>query len=203
MPPYTILLVEDDRLILHTLARGLRDAGYHILEADSAERAMQICAETHPDLALLDMRLPGMSGIGFAKWLKATLDIPFLFLSAYGDPEIVLKGAELGALGYLVKPLDIPQILPSIKTALLRSQEIQKLQQSEINLCTALKTSRSISMAVGLCMERFEIGADESFEALRAYCRSNREKMVDVADKIIKDRQEIDLTPYLPNHPET
>ena len=198
-----ILLVEDDRLILHTLARGLRDAGYHILEADSGESAMQICAEVRPNLALLDVHLPGMSGIDFAQWLKTTLDVPFLFLSAYSDPEIVLKGAELGALGYLVKPLDIPQILPSIKTALLRAQEIQKLHQTEINLCTALKTSRSISMAVGLCMEKFGIGADESFEALRAYCRSNREKMVDVADKIIKDRQEIDLTPYLPNHPET
>ena len=198
-----ILLVEDDRLILHTLARGLRDAGYRILEADSGESAMQICAGTRPDLALLDMRLPGMSGIDFAQWLKTTLDVPFLFLSAYDDPEIVLKGAELGALGYLVKPLDMPQILPSIKTALLRAREIQKLHQAEINLCTALKTSRSISMAMGLCMEKFGIGADESFEALRAYCRSNREKMLDVADQIIKDRHGVDLTPYLSNHPRT
>ena len=203
MPPYTILLVEDDRLILHMLARGLRNAGYHTLEADSGEDAMQICAETRPDLALLDMRLPGMSGADFALWLKTTLDVPFLFLSASSDPEIVLKGAELGALGYLVKPLDMPQIIPSIKTALLRAQEIQQLHQTEISLCTALKTSRSISMAIGLCMEKFGIGADESFEALRAYCRSSREKMVDVADQIIKDRQGVDLTPYLPNHSKT
>lgn len=192
-----ILLVEDDRLILHTLAAGLRDAGYRILEADSAERAMQACMEIRPDLALLDMRLPGMHGADFARWLKNTLDVPFLFLTAYGDPETVRKAAESGALGYLVKPLDIPQIIPSVKTALLRGQEIQKLRQAEFNLSIALKTSRSISMAVGLCMEQYGIGADESFEALRAYCRSNRMKMPDAADRVIRNRGGIDLAPYL------
>ena len=136
MPIYTILLVEDDRLILHTLANGLRNAGYHILEADSGESAMQLCTgEGRPDLALLDMRLTGMSGIDFARWLKKTWGTPFLFLSAYNDPKIVTNAAELGALGYLVKPLDIPQILPSLRIALQRAGEIHKLQQAKIDLC--------------------------------------------------------------------
>ena len=199
----TILLVEDDRLVLHTLARGLRDAGYRILEADSGETAMQLCSENHPDLALLDMRLTGMSGIDFAQWLNATLGTPFLFLSAYGDAETVEAAAKLGALGYLVKPLDVPQVLPAIYTALQRAREIQKLHQTELDLSTALKTSRNISIAVGLGMEKFGIGADESFEALRAYCRNKREKMVDVADQIIKGGQGVDLAPYLSNRSKT
>jgi response regulator NasT len=199
----TILLVEDDRLVLHTLARGLRDAGYRILEADSGEAAIQLCSENHPDLALLDMRLTGMSGMDFARWLKTTLGVPFLFLSAYNDTETVTAAAELGALGYLVKPLDVPQILPAIHTALQRAWEIQELQQAETNLSTALKTSRSISMAIGLLMQRFGTGADETFEALRAYCRSNRKKMIEVADLIVEQRQEIDLTPYLSSHLKT
>lgn len=194
----TILLVEDDRLILHTLAIGLRGAGYHILEADSGECAIQLCTEaSRPDLALLDMRLTGMSGIDFAQWLKKTWDVPFLFLSAYDDPKIVTDAAELGALGYLVKPLDIPQILPSIRVALQRAEEIQKLHQAEIDLCTAMKTSRTISTAIGLLMEQFGIGAGEAFEALRGYCRSNRRKMIEVAGHIVESRQQIDLTPYI------
>jgi response regulator NasT len=195
----TILLVEDDRLILHTLASGLRDAGYGVLEADSAECAVQICLESRPDLALLDMRLPGMLGADFAVWLKNSLDIPFLFLSAYGDSETVKRASEVGALGYLVKPLDISQILPSITTALLRGQEIRKLRLAEVNLCTALKTSRSISMAVGLCMEKYGIGADASFEVLRAYCRSSRTRIPDVAEQIVMGAPGIDLSPYLEN----
>lgn len=198
MPIHTILLVEDDRLILLTLAQGLSDAGYLVLEAESGEEAMRICAEENrPDLALLDMRLTGMSGIDFARWLKNTLDVPFLFLSAYDDPEIVADAAGLGALGYLVKPLNIPQILPSIRTALQRATEIQKLQQTEIDLSTAMKTSRTISMAIGLLMERLGTGADETFEALRAYCRSNRKKIVEVADQIVKNGLKIDLSHHL------
>ena len=200
MTQSTILLVEDDRLILHTLARGLRGAGYHILEAGSGESAMQLCTEeSRPDLALLDMRLTGMSGIDFARWLKETWNVPFLFLSAYNDTEIVTDAAALGALGYLVKPLDIPQILPSIRTALQRAEEIQKLQQTEIDLCNAIKTSRTISMAIGLLMQQFGIGSDEAFDALRAYCRSNRKKVIDVAEQIVEKSLGIDLSPHLKN----
>lgn len=197
----TILVVEDDRLILHMLAEGLRNAGYHVLGADSGEDAMRLLAQAHPhpypDIALLDMRLPGMSGIDLAQWLKNTMDIPFLFLSAYSDLEAVNKAVEFGALGYLVKPLDMPQILPSISTALQRSREMRQLQQTEINLSAALKTSRNLSVAIGLCMERFGAGADETFDALRAYCRDNRCKMVDVVAQLVERHQEIDLTPYL------
>ena len=193
----TILLVEDDRLVLHTIARGLKAAGFRILEAESGETAMQLCLKNRPDLAVLDMRLADMSGIEFAQWLKSTLGVPFLFFSAYDDLQIVEDAAKLGALGYLVKPLDVPQMLPTIRTALQRAQEIQRLQQAEIDLSTALKTSRSISMAIGLLMQRFEIGADASFEALRAYCRSNRMRMIDVAIQIVERNQMVDLVPYL------
>lgn len=193
----TILLVEDDRLVLHTIAKGLRAAGFRTLEADSGEMAAHLCLKDRPDLAVLDMRLSGMSGIDFARWLKTTLGVPFLIFSAYDDTEIVEDAAELGALGYLVKPLDVPQMLPTIRTALQRAQEIQKLQQAELDLSTALKTSRCISMAIGLLMQRFEIGADASFDALRAYCRSQRLRMIDVATQIVESGQWIDLNPYL------
>jgi AmiR/NasT family two-component response regulator len=64
-------------------------------------------------------------------------------------------------------------------------------------LSTALKTSRSISMAIGLLMQRFDSGADETFEALRAYCRSNRIRMVDLANQVVEHKQDVDLSPYL------
>lgn len=192
----TILLVEDDRLVLHMLATGLQAAGLDVQAADSGEKAMLLCADHRPDIALLDMNLPGMSGIDFAKWLKTVAYVPFLFLSAYNDEKTINAAAELGALGYLIKPLDVSQILPSIHTALKRAEEIRKLQQTETDLNTALKTSRSISMAIGLLMQRFATAPDETFEALRAWCRSNRRRMGDVAEQIIDHRLEIDLRPF-------
>ena len=194
-----ILLVEDDRLVLYSIARGLRDAGFEIIEADSGEMAMQLCSNNRPDLALLDMHLPGMSGIDIARWLKTTLDVPFLFLSAFSDPETVQTAGELGALGYLVKPLDVAQVIPAIRTGLLRAQEIQKLHQSEIDLNSAIKSSRSISLAIGILMPRFDGDADETFGALRTYCRSNRKRMVDVAEQIVSQNLQIDLAPYFDN----
>lgn len=196
----TILLVEDDRLVLHTLARGLRDAGYRILEADSAETAMQLCTAQQPDLALLDIRLPGISGIDFARWLKSTPGVPFLFLSAFNDAETVNAAVELGALGYLVKPLDVLQVLPSIRTALQRAAELKQLYKSELDLGIALKTSRNISMAIGLLMQRFGSNSDETFEALRVYCRSQRKRMSDVAEQVVEHRHVVDLAPHLGKH---
>ena len=104
-----ILVVDDDRLILATLAKGLRQADYGVSEANSGEDALRLASAVKPDLALLDMRMPGMSGIELAQRLTSD-EIPFIFLSAYGDAEIVKQAAEHGALGYLVKPLDVPQI---------------------------------------------------------------------------------------------
>jgi response regulator NasT len=158
---------------------------------------MQLCTGYQPDLALLDVGLPGISGIDFARWLKSTLNVPFLFLSAFNDTETVNAAVELGALGYLVKPLDVLQVLPSIRTALQRAAELKQLYKSELDLGLALKTSRHISMAIGLLMQRFGTNGDETFEALRSYCRSERKPMRDVAELVVEHRQIVDLAPYL------
>lgn len=193
----TILLVEDDLLILHSLAVGLSKAGYRIMEADSAEAAMQLCSNSRPDLALLDIGLPDMSGIDFARWLIATVDVPFLFLSAYNDPETVAASVDLGALGFLVKPLNNSQVLPSIHAAMKLATNIQKMQETELDLRIAFKTNRIINLATGLLMQRFGIDANETFDAFRMYCRSKEQKMTDVAELIVEHRYEVDLTPYI------
>ena len=101
-----LLLVDDDLLILRTMARGLREAGYRLSEAESAEEAMQICAETRPDLAVLDIRMRGLSGLELGQWL-ARRDISFLFLTAYDDPAFVRETPE-GRPIPLVDPAGAP-----------------------------------------------------------------------------------------------
>src|SRR3970282_1991398 len=145
-----ILVVDDDRLVLAALAEGLRTAGYRVTSVASGADALGV-TDT-PDLALLDVRMPGMSGIELGRKLREQGGIPFLFLSAYGDQEIVKQATGEGALGYLVKPLDVQQIVPEIEAALARGSDIKKLRESEAQLNTALAGSRDISMAVGLLM---------------------------------------------------
>ena len=115
MPGHRLLIADDDRLILSTLGQGLRDAGYEILEASDGKAAVHLCEPAQPALAVLDVRMPGMSGVEAAHLIRQNTDIPIMFLSAYGDMEIVKLAIEEGALGYLVKPVDITQIVPAIR----------------------------------------------------------------------------------------
>lgn len=179
-----ILVVDDDRLVLAALAEGLRTAGYRVTSVASGEDALGI-TDT-PDLALLDVRMPGMSGIELGRKLREQGGVPFLFLSAYGDQEIVKQAAKEGALGYLVKPLDMQQIVPSIEAALARAAEIRKLRESEAQLNAALAGSREISMVVGLLMQRDRIDRTQAFELLRTSARAKRQSIAELAGELLK-----------------
>jgi DNA-binding response OmpR family regulator len=176
-----ILLADDDRLIRSTLAMGLRAAGYEVLEAGDGDRALQMCKESPPDLAILDVRMPGLSGIELARRLRAETNIPFLFLSAYGDDDTVERAVAEGALGYLVKPLGMSSMLPPVKAALARAAELKKLRGIEENFDTALHSSQAINLALGQIMEHFGVDREHAFDGLRAYARSQRRTVAEVA----------------------
>lgn len=180
-----LLLVEDDLLILSTLARGLRDAGFNITEAESAETALEACQRVRPDLALLDVRLPGRSGLELATDL-AKEGIPFLFLTAHDDEAFVQQAEKAGALGYLVKPIEVPRIIPSLQTALARAQDLVGLRENEANLVVALQRSRDISTAVGILMADRHQDEKEAVELLRDMAR-NRGRNIAVMAKAIID----------------
>ncbi|PND36036.1 response regulator [Paucibacter aquatile] len=112
-----ILVVDDDRLVLATLTYGLAQAGFEVIDADNGDDAILLAREHRPELALLDIRMEGLSGFDVAAYLREYLQIPFMFLSAFADEETVAKVKELGAVAYLVKPLDIHQIVPAVEAA--------------------------------------------------------------------------------------
>ena len=188
-----ILVVDDDRLVLASISRGLKQAGYRVSEASNGEDAVSAAKKSLPDLALLDVRMPVMNGIELGRLLREHAGVPFMYLSAYGQADIVTQAAEHGALGYLVKPLDIAQILPAVETALSRAAEIRKLRDKEGQLTTALAGSREVSMAVGLLMERHHLGRDEAFEALRSRARAGRRALSDVAREVLESSEKLNF----------
>jgi two-component system, response regulator PdtaR len=184
--PMHIMIVDDDRLVLAALSRGLKDAGYRVSAAANGEDAYAITMRDPPDLALLDMRMPGMNGIELGRRLRER--VPFLYLSAYGDEDTVRDGVAQGALGYLVKPLDIAQILPTVQAALARAAEIRALHEKETQLMTALATNRETAMAVGLLMERKRLDREQAFELLRARARSARRSVQELARDLLSGK---------------
>lgn len=181
-----ILLADDDELILTTLSGGLKQAGYHVVTASNGEEAVRVGNQEKPDLAVLDIRMPGMFGIEAARQLRQQSDIDSIFLTAYSDREIVEMATKEGALGYLVKPVDIHQLVPSIEAALERSAELRRLHNSENNLVDAIQRNREISVAIGICMERFRITEQQAFENLRNFARSQRRKLLEVAGELVR-----------------
>jgi CheY-like chemotaxis protein len=180
-----ILIVDDDPHLLTFLTEVISHAGYDTVTASSGEQALQVVAAGEPDLALLDITMPGMSGLELAARLKADTSVPFMFLSAVDDSESARQAAAHGAVGYLVKPVDAARLMPAFEAGLARADDIRQLRRTEVNLNAALAAGRETSLAVGLLMGKFQTDRNTAFEVLRDHARSSRRKINEVADQLL------------------
>jgi AmiR/NasT family two-component response regulator len=185
--PRPILLVDDDPLLLEFLSTVLTHAGYETVGAASAAEALQRIAERGSDiaLALLDITMPGMSGLDLAKRLKEHTQVPFMFLSSVDNAETARQAADYGAVGFLVKPVDAARLLPAFESGLARADEIRQLRRTEANLNAALAAGRETSLAVGLLMARYQADRNTAFEVLRDHARAARRKINEVAEELV------------------
>ncbi|PWG61224.1 ANTAR domain-containing response regulator [Spiribacter halobius] len=181
-----ILIVDDDRLITLTLVQGLRELGYNAYGAQSAGEARQLIAEHQVELVVVDSKMPGESGSIFARWLRQETEIPFLFLSAYSDRQTVEAAVDAGALAYVVKPVQVSQLVPMLEAVRERAQEIAELRAKEHKLQRAIASNRQISVAVGLIMARHGLLKGEAFEKLREKARARRRKVEDFAAELVE-----------------
>lgn len=185
-----LLVVDDDRLVLSMLSSGLTHAGYGVTTAESAEDAEAwLASGERPDLAILDVRMQGRGGLYLAQRLHALDHIPFMMLSAYSDANTVEQATRHGALGYAVKPLDIPQLVPAIEAALARANDLQGLRETRQQLQLALDAERNISVATGIVMMEHRLKRGDAFILLRDTARKQRRKLAEVADEVVKARE--------------
>jgi len=162
-----VMVVDDDRLVLATLCAGLRQAGIEVIEADNGDEAILLARRHKPQLAILDMRMQGKSGMDVARYLAANTRTGFLFLSAFNDTETIEEANRLGALGYLVKPLDVKQIVPAVHAALAQTASFQPAPVAGgVN-----RGQRDEQVAVGILMERLRLDYDRALDALRNQAR--------------------------------
>lgn len=184
--PRTLLLVEDDRLVLTTLANGLSGAGYVVLTAESVNEAEDLLSGgQRPDLAIVDVLMPVRNGLELAQRLRELDHIPFILLTACSDAPVVEQATRAGALAYLVKPVDLPQLLPAIEAALACASEISELRDVRRQLQTALDSDRETNVAIGVTMVRHGIDRAESFDLLRRTARAQRRKLLDLAKEVV------------------
>ncbi len=188
----SILVVDDDEMLLAYMTEVLQFAGYEVYSATNGEEGLRLALEHEPSLALLDINMPGISGLEVARNLRHESAIPFMFLSSLDDIEIVKQAAKYGAIGYLVKPVNHSQLLPAVVAALARADDIRQFRVNEVSLTAALDAGRETSMAVGLLMLRHRLSRHLAFQKLRDQSRSQRRKISDVAkDMLLEHEKEI------------
>lgn len=157
-----ILLVDDDVQLTHTIASFLTEADYTPLEAYTAEDGLLIARTQTPQLALLDVMVPTMGGLGLCRKIREFSDIPILFLTAMGQVDQVVQGLESGADDYIVKPFKAPELLARIKAHLRRAnplpaQPLLQFGQGQLTIDLASHIVTVSGQVVDLTKREFEL----------------------------------------------
>lgn len=185
-PKATILVVDDDRLVLATLAHGLSQAGYDVIDADNGDDAILLARAHRPDLALLDIRMQGKSGFDVAAYLREYCQMPFMFLSAFSDEQTAAQVKALGAVAYLVKPLDIGQILPVVSSALAALAARRSEPVPGPAAAAPPMPSPEVMMAVGVLMHRFSLTRAAAYAHLHRLATAEKFSIDDQAERVLE-----------------
>lgn len=116
----TLLIVDDEKLLLETISLRMQREGYVTFVAESAEDGMRLFKQVKPDLVILDVMLPKRSGFDFCQSVRKTSATPIILVSARGAEEDRVKGLELGADDYVVKPINLAELAARVKAVLRR-----------------------------------------------------------------------------------
>jgi response regulator NasT len=193
-----ILVVDDDRLVLAMVTHGLSQAGYEVIDADNGDDAILLARQHRPDIALLDIRMEGKTGFDVAQYLREVGHTPFVFLSAFSDDETVAKVKALGALAYLVKPLEVGQIVPTIDAAFSRAQQMKAAEQAPAPAQEpqddAAVVAALVPLAVGVLMHRFSLTRAEALARLRKLAAAEKRSVTAQAERLVLAVEELSAT---------
>ncbi len=186
-----ILVVDDDRLVLATVVHGLAQAGYEVIDADNGDDAILLAREHQPELALLDIRMEGKSGFDVAAYLREYCRVPFMFLSAFSDDETVAQVKALGAVAYMVKPLDVAQIVPAVDAAFarLRAGTLRPLAPPAPS--PVADDKERVAMAVGVLMHRYSLTRTQAAQRLQRMAEAAHRGVPQQADALLQSIEEL------------
>ncbi|KPF44793.1 response regulator [beta proteobacterium AAP121] len=189
-----ILVVDDDRLVLATVTHGLSAAGYEVIDADNGDDAILLAREHRPALALLDIRMEGKSGFDVAETLRDAYSIPFMFLSAFADEATKQQVQALGALDYLIKPLDVGQIVPAVEAAFVRVRGGTAAPAAAAAPASAAVSAvlvDPVPLAVGVLMHRYSLSRDAAWQRLQRLAADQKLGLPAQAERLLAAVEEL------------
>ncbi|HXE96504.1 MAG TPA: response regulator [Dongiaceae bacterium] len=184
----SILICDDEPLIRMNLKSMLVDLGFdEILECGDGTRAVEMALASFPDMAILDVAMPGMDGISAAIEIRKKLKIPIMLLTSACDSATVKRASASGIAAFLTKPLRQQDLLPAIEIALQHVEEIENLKEKIDDLREFIENRKIIEKAKGVLMEKNRVSEAEAYRIMQKSAMDNRKTLLQVANGILKE----------------
>ena len=181
-----VVIAEDEAIIRLDLKETLEEEGYQVVgETGRGDKAVDLVRELRPDLAILDIKMPGMDGIEAARLITKDRICGVLVLTAFSQREVIEQARDAGALAYLVKPFQKTDLVPAIEVAIARFREMQALNGEVDALEEQLETRKSIDRAKGILIDQCSMSESDAYGFIQRGAMNHRSTMKAVADMVI------------------
>jgi AmiR/NasT family two-component response regulator len=181
-----VVIAEDEAIIRLDLKETLEEEGYEVVgETGRGDDAVRLVREHKPDIAILDIKMPGMDGLTAAREITTERGAAVLILTAFSQRDLIEQARDAGALAYLVKPFQKSELIPAVEVALGRFKEVRALEDEVKGLEDQLETRRLIDRAKGLLMDKHAHSENDAFSFIQKTAMTDRSTMKSVAQRII------------------
>ena len=184
--PTRIVIAEDEAIIRLDLRETLEEEGYEVVaDTGRGDTAIELVRQHKPDVAIFDIKMPGMDGLDAARVVSAEKICPVVMLTAFSQREVIEQARDAGALAYLVKPFQKTDLVPAIELAIGRFLEMKTLSGERDALDEQLELRKLLDRAKGLLIDQHSLTEQAAFEFIQKMAMSKRMRMRDVAAAVL------------------
>ncbi len=181
-----IVIAEDEAIIRLDLRETLEEEGYQVVgDCGRGDEAVELVKNQKPDVVILDIKMPVMTGLEAAKLIADTKICPIVMLTAFSQREIIEQARDAGALAYLVKPFQKSDLVPAIELAIARFAEMRALTGEVAALGAQLEVRKLVDRAKGILIDKYLMSENDAFTFIQKLAMSERTKMGEIAERII------------------
>jgi response regulator NasT len=181
-----IAVADDERDMRDYFQQILPLLGHQVVAvAQTGRELVSLCAATHPDLVITDIKMPDMDGIDAAAQLYRNGPVPVILVSAFHEPEFIRRAEADHILAYLVKPIKQADLEPAIGIAMRRFEQFQALRKETSDLKQALEDRKVIEKAKGILMKKAGLDEHDAFRRLQKLASDKNRKLIEIAQMIL------------------
>ncbi len=181
-----VVVAEDESIIRLDLRESLEEEGYEIVgETARGDEAVALVERLEPDVAILDIKMPGLDGIEAARRIHERRTTAVLILTAFSQRDLVEQARDAGAQAYLVKPFQRAELMPAVELALARHRETVALERQVNDATSRLEARKVIDRAKGMLMDQHDLTEADAFSFIQQTAMRTRTTMAAVAEQIL------------------